>query len=112
MAKTSLLLSILLLTGCAAFPVWSPDPQDCNDLEGKYDEGFNRHVQMGIQKAMARKYICVDNPQAVRLPAYVDLLNLPPAKERPVVAVYGFTDKTGQRKSVDNIASFSTAVTS
>ena len=58
MAKTSLLLSILLLTGCAAFPVWSPDPQDCNDLEGKYDEGFNRHVQMGIQKAMARKYIC------------------------------------------------------
>ena len=34
-----------------------------------------------------------------------------PPKERPVLAVYNFQDKTGQRKSVDNIASFSTAVT-
>lgn len=110
MVKYILVLS-LLLSGCASFPKWSPNPQDCNDLAGKYDEGFNRHLQMGIQKAMARKYICVDEPMAVRLPAYVDLLMLPPAKERPVVAVYGFADKTGQRKSVDNIASFSTAVT-
>ena len=105
------LLTLLLLTGCASVPQWSPNPQDCNDLEGKYDEGFNRHLHMGIQKTMARKYICVDEPTAVRLPAYVDLLNLPPAKDSPVVAVYGFIDKTGQRKSVDNIASFSTAVT-
>jgi len=105
------LIILLLLTGCASIPQWSPNPQDCNDLEGKYNEGFNRHLQMGIQKTMARKYICVDEPTAVRLPAYVDLLNLPPAKERPVVAVYAFEDKTGQRKSVDNIASFSTAVT-
>ena len=66
---------------------------------------------MGIQKAMARKYICVDAPEAVKLPAFVDLLNLPAAKVQPVVAVYGFKDLTGQRKSVDNIASFSTAVT-
>ena len=109
MAKYILLL--LMLSGCASVPQWSPNPQDCNDLEGKYDQGFNRHLQMGIQKTMARKYICVDEPTAVRLPAYVDLLNLPPAKERQVVAVYAFTDKTGQRKSVDNIASFSTAVT-
>jgi curli production assembly/transport component CsgG len=29
----------------------------------------------------------------------------------PIVAVYGFLDKTGQRKSKDGIASFSTAVT-
>ena len=29
----------------------------------------------------------------------------------PVVAVYGFTDKTGQRKNRDGIADFSTAVT-
>jgi curli production assembly/transport component CsgG len=105
------LLTLLLLTGCASVPQWSPNPQDCNDLEGKYDQGFNRHLQMGIQKTMARKYICVDEPTAVRLPAYVDLLNLPPAKDKPVVAVYSFKDLTGQRKSVDNIASFSTAVT-
>ena len=109
MAKYILLL--LMLSGCASVPQWSPNPQDCNDLEGKYDQGFNRHLQMGIQKAMARKYICVDEPTAVRLPAYVDLLNLPPAKDMPVVAVYSFKDLTGQRKSVDNIASFSTAVT-
>ena len=105
------ILILLLLSGCASVPQWSPNPQDCNDLEGKYDQGFNRHLQMGIQKTMARKYICVDEPTAVRLPAYVDLLNLPPAKDKPVVAVYKFEDKTGQRKSVDNIASFSTAVT-
>jgi len=127
MVKYILVLS-LLLSGCASFPVWSPNPQDCNDLDGVYSQGFNTDVDndgilnddlvtvvkqgyVGYKKAMARKYICVDEPTAVRLPAYVDLLMLPPAKERPVVAVYGFADKTGQRKSVDNIASFSTAVT-
>ena len=34
-----------------------------------------------------------------------------PPKRYPVVAVYSFQDLTGQRKSVDGIASFSTAVT-
>lgn len=102
---------LLLLTGCASIPQWSKNPQDCNDLAGKYDEGFNRHVQMGIQKAMARKYICVDNPEVVKLPSYIELLMLPPAEERPVVAVYNFTDKTGQRKAREGIADFSTAVT-
>ena len=36
---------------------------------------------------------------------------LPPADVMPVVAVYSFTDLTGQRKQKDNIALFSTAVT-
>ena len=35
----------------------------------------------------------------------------PPAKGKLTVAVYQFTDKTGQRKTVPGIASFSTAVT-
>lgn len=35
----------------------------------------------------------------------------PPAGQKISVAVYSFQDKTGQRKSVPNIASFSTAVT-
>ena len=39
------------------------------------------------------------------------LLNLPPPNTKAVVAVYNFVDKTGQRKTIDNIASFSTAVT-
>ena len=41
----------------------------------------------------------------------LELLQLPPADEKPVVAVYKFNDLTGQRKSIDNLASFSTAVT-
>lgn len=36
---------------------------------------------------------------------------LPPAGGPVPVAVYGFTDKTGQRKSIQNIASLSSAVT-
>ena len=39
------------------------------------------------------------------------LLNLPTPLSKAVVAGYSFTDKTGQRKSQDNIANFSTAVT-
>ena len=39
------------------------------------------------------------------------LLNLPSPLTKAVVAVYNFSDKTGQRKTIDNIASFSTAVT-
>ena len=36
---------------------------------------------------------------------------LPPADGPITIAVYGFTDKTGQRKSIQNIASLSSAVT-
>ena len=54
---------------------------------------------------------CVDEPQRVELPTYRKLRYLPPAENMPVVAVYNFGDGTGQRKSQDNVASFSTAVT-
>ena len=53
----------------------------------------------------------ITEPEVVRLPAYQELLNVPPAKSMPVVAVYGFKDLTGQRKARDGIADFSTAVT-
>ena len=82
------------------------DPKDCD-----YEEGFGRDVVTGINKVMSRKYICVDMPEVIKLPSYIQLLELPPAKEKPIVAVYSFQDRTGQRKSEDNIASFSTAVT-
>ncbi|HAV29925.1 MAG TPA: curli production assembly/transport protein CsgG [Saprospirales bacterium] len=104
-------LLTLLISGCASVPQWSNDPQDCNDKAGKYSEGYQRHLQMGLQKTMSRKYICVDVAEAVRLPSFIDLLNLPAAKEKPIVAVYDFGDKTGQRKSREGIADFSTAVT-
>ena len=53
----------------------------------------------------------ITEPEVVRLPAYQELLNVPPAKSMPVVAVYGFKDLTGQRKAREGIADFSTAVT-
>lgn len=87
------LLPFLFLVGCAQIPQWSDKPQDCS------------------QKVNARDYICVDHPEVVDLPSYVKLLEVPPAKKMPVVAVYNFDDKTGQRKARDGIADFSTAVT-
>jgi len=84
---------IIALTGCAQIPKWSDQPQDCSYLKN------------------SRDYICVDQPEVVDMPAYVKLLEVPPAKQMPVVAVYGFRDLTGQRKARDGIADFSTAVT-
>ena len=55
-------------------------------------------------------FLCVQGPQIVPTAA-AQLLNLPPPNNKAVVAVYDFPDLTGQRKSNDNIASFSTAVT-
>ena len=93
MRAFSLLIATLLIGGCAQIPKWSDDPQDCSYLKN------------------ARDYICVDQPEVVDMPSYIQLLEVPPAKQMPVVAVYGFTDKTGQRKARDGIADFSTAVT-
>ena len=93
MRAFSLLIATLLIGGCAQIPKWSDDPQDCSYLKN------------------ARDYICVDQPEVVDMPSYIQLLEVPPAKQMPVVAVYGFTDKTGQRKNRDGIADFSTAVT-
>lgn len=54
---------------------------------------------------------CVEEPKEVQLPTYTKLRQLPPAKTRPIIAVYKFDDLTGQRLSTDGAASFSTAVT-
>ena len=99
-----LLASMLILSGCASVPKWSDNPQDCEPPE------IVDLVTL-IEYPISRKYICVDQPEAVDLPSYVKLLNLPPAEEKPIVAVYSFLDKTGQRKAREGIADFSTAVT-
>ena len=109
--KWFLILTLSILSGCASFPQWSDKPVDCAYETGKYGEGWKKDVVTGVAKAWTRKYICVESPHAVKLPAYIDLLNLPPAKEKPIVAVYKFQDLTGQRKQIDQYASFSTAVT-
>lgn len=101
------LACILILSGCASIPQWSDNPQDCE----RWEEGFSKDLVTGVTKQLSRKYICVEEPEAVRLPSYLQLLELPPAKEMPVVAVYNFLDKTGQRKAREGIADFSTAVT-
>ena len=100
------MMTVLLLTGCASVPQWSENPKDC-----KYEEGLSKDIVTGINKVMSRKYICVKAAEVVRLPSFIDLLNLPPSNNMPVVAVYQFRDLTGQRKTTNGQQSFSTAVT-
>lgn len=83
-------LIVLLTSGCAAIPSMT---DSC--------EAF----------VMKRVGECIEKAEVVKIPTYQELADLPPAKDMPVVAVYAFMDKTGQRKSKDGIASFSTAVT-
>ena len=91
-------------------PQWSEGPADCEYGQGRYIQGFDKvrdengdgllidKVNTGTRKYVESKQICVEQPEVVKLPSYIDLLNLPPAQNMPVVAVYGFIDKTGQRK--------------
>ena len=53
---------------------------------------------------------CAEDPTIIELPTHEKLLGLPPAAEKPVIAVYKFLDKTGQRKQKGDAAMFSTAV--
>ena len=103
MGKALILTAVLVLSSCASFPKWSETPQDCK----RWEEGLSKDVYTAVKKQLSRKYICVEFPEVVELPSYIKLLELPPAKEKPIVAVYQFNDKTGQRKSVQNIASLS-----
>jgi curli production assembly/transport component CsgG len=82
-----LLTGVIYLSGCASIAI--PGDTRCNTdfLE------------------------CIEEPRQVELPTYRKLRFLPPSETMPVVAVYNFTDQTGQRKSHDGVASFSTAVT-
>ena len=105
---------IILLSSCAQIPRYTEDPTICNpDMWGdQYDHNVVEWVKASgrvFKKAMP--YICVDVPEIVNMPSYFQLLDIPPADKKPVVAVYKFQDLTGQRKALDGIASFSTAVT-
>ena len=86
----STVLLVLLMTGCAGIPVMK---DSCTTL---------------IMNAVGE---CIEDPEAIKLPAYALLLELPAAEVMPVIAVYGFQDLTGQRKRQDGVATFSTAVT-
>ena len=114
--RAATLSLIILLSGCASIPRWSEQPQECNPAT--WEEGVEYPGDLwNVIKASGRiferalPFICVEEPEVIRMPSYIELLKLPPAEKKPIVAVYTFQDLTGQRKSVQNIASFSTAVT-
>tara|TARA_B110000259_G_scaffold178757_1_gene217487 strand:+ start:2213 stop:3139 length:927 start_codon:yes stop_codon:yes gene_type:complete len=92
-------------------PQWSAAPANCEYGEGKYKEGWSKDVYTGVRRYQESKQICIEGPEVIKLPSYIDLLALPAATTMPVVAVYGFSDKTGQRKDSQTGQSFSTAVT-
>ncbi len=54
---------------------------------------------------------CFSKDAFINLPITEEILNIPKPKDQPIVAVYKFGDFTGQRKSVDGYANFSTAMT-
>ena len=114
--RAATLSLIILLSGCASIPRWSEQPQECNPAT--WEEGVEYPGDLwNVIKASGRiferalPFICVEEPEVIRMPSSIELLKLPPAEKKPIVAVYTFQDLTGQRKSVQNIASFSTAVT-
>lgn len=54
----------------------------------------------------------LEAPKLQKSPLEIQLIEMsPPTKARMTVAVYSFQDKTGARKTADNYASFSAAVT-
>ena len=109
-----LLLTLVLVSSCAQIPRYSENPQDCN--KPTWGNQYNHDV-WNYAKAAGRTFeraipfICKEYPEVVNLPSYIKLLDLPPAERMPIVAVYNFQDKTGQRKAREGIADFSTAVT-
>ena len=111
---TASLAITIFLSSCAQIPRYTEDPTICNpDMWG---DQYNHNVVEWVKASgrvfkKAMPYICVDVPEIVNMPSYFQLLDLPPAETKPVVAVYKFQDLTGQRKALDGIASFSTAVT-
>ena len=87
------LLLILGLLNESSTPIWSDEPKECKEIT--FDDPYvGPNTIARLEKTLNHSYICVEEAEVVRLPSYVELLNLPAAKERPVVAVYNFVDKT------------------
>jgi len=80
------LILLVIMVGCASFA--PPRSEDCR--------------LVGI--------ICPEEARVERV-TLQKLLDLPPPKQKAVIAVYQFKDLTGQRKPSNKMALFSTAVT-
>ena len=110
MEAVILLLLALGFLNESETPVWTEEPTECKEIT--FDDPYvGPNTISRIEKTVRNSYICVEEPEAIRLPAYKELLNLPPAEQKPIVAVYSFLDKTGQRKDSSSGQSFSTATT-
>ena len=85
-----------------------PNPRvlDCVEADGQFQI-------KDIYGSTYEQFVpCVEKPTEVLLPTHKQLRDLSAPTTPPyVIAVYSFNDKTGQRKSKQNIADFSTAVT-
>ena len=91
--------SVFLLASCATH--WSYVSPCLTNPDGDYKD-----VVTIIGKAE-----CFSGDAVIEQPVTEAITKIPLAARKPSVAVYSFADLTGQRKSVDGIASFSTAVT-
>ena len=100
----TLLAVILILSGCASLP--NPRVLDCVEADGQFQI-------KDIYGSTYEQFVpCVEKPTEILLPTHKQLRDLSAPTTPPyVIAVYSFNDKTGQRKSKQNIADFSTAVT-
>lgn len=96
-----LFLSAILVSSCANWTHYSYVSPCVTNPDGDYKD-----VVTIIGKAQ-----CFSGDAIINEPVTEAIQNVPQPSRYPVVAVYKFTDSTGQRKSVDGIASFSTAVT-
>jgi len=94
-----LCLSAIFLSSCASH--W----KNISPCLGNSDEDYKDVV------TIVGKAECYSSPAEIQEPVMDELKLVPMAAQRPVVAIYKFMDLTGQRKSIDNYASFSTAVT-
>lgn len=100
----TLLAIALIMSGCASLP--NPRVLDCIEADGRFQ--FK-----DIYGSTYEQFVpCAEKPTEILLPTHKQLRDLsPPVTDPYVIAVYSFLDKTGQRKSKQNIADFSTAVT-
>jgi curli production assembly/transport component CsgG len=78
----------------------------------KFISIFLLSLLLGGCASVPQKPAILDLPKVQISPMAKQLLELPPINgPRMTIAVYGFTDKTGQRKTADAYATFSSAVT-
>ena len=77
--RAAILSLIILLSGCASIPRWSEQPQECNPAT--WEEGVDYPGDLwNVIKASGRiferalPFICVEEPEVIRMPSYIELL--------------------------------------